>query len=126
MKNLSRKILQINFLYILLQSETVKIADVAQLAEHLICNQAAVGSSPSIGSIEEAGTKGRGCEKSRYRPKSNKKGSYQSGQMGQTVNLLVFTFGGSNPSLPTLRVPIGVAKPEATIKRRGALVSPFL
>ena len=59
MKNLSRKILQINFLYILLQSETVKIADVAQLAEHLICNQAAVGSSPSIGSIEEAGTKGR-------------------------------------------------------------------
>ena len=51
--------MQINFLYILLQSETVKIADVAQLAEHLICNQAAVGSSPSIGSIEEAGTKGR-------------------------------------------------------------------
>ena len=29
--------------------------------------------------------------------------------MGQTVNLLVFTFGGSNPSLPTVRVPIGVA-----------------
>ena len=29
------------------------------------------------------------------------KGEYQSGQMGQTVNLLVFTFGGSNPSLPT-------------------------
>ena len=28
-------------------------------------------------------------------------GRYQSGQMGQTVNLLVFTFGGSNPSLPT-------------------------
>ena len=30
-----------------------------------------------------------------------KKGSYQSGQMGQTVNLLSFDFGGSNPSLPT-------------------------
>ena len=29
------------------------------------------------------------------------KGSYQSGQMGQTVNLLSFDFGGSNPSLPT-------------------------
>ena len=28
-------------------------------------------------------------------------GEYQSGQMGQTVNLLVFTFGGSNPSSPT-------------------------
>ena len=28
-------------------------------------------------------------------------GGYQSGQMGQTVNLLSFDFGGSNPSLPT-------------------------
>ena len=28
-------------------------------------------------------------------------GKYQSGQMGQTVNLLVYAFGGSNPSLPT-------------------------
>ena len=27
-------------------------------------------------------------------------GKYQSGQMGQTVNLLSFDFGGSNPSLP--------------------------
>ncbi|CDE87330.1 uncharacterized protein BN805_01979 [Prevotella sp. CAG:891] len=31
------------------------------------------------------------------------KGKYQSGQMGQTVNLLAFAFGGSNPSLPTQR-----------------------
>ena len=39
------------------------------------------------------------------------KGSYQSGQMGQTVNLLAYAFGGSNPSLPTKknRVPVGVA-----------------
>ena len=29
------------------------------------------------------------------------RGGYQSGQMGQTVNLLAFAFGGSNPSLPT-------------------------
>ena len=29
------------------------------------------------------------------------KGGYQSGQMGQTVNLLSFDFGGSNPSPPT-------------------------
>ena len=28
-------------------------------------------------------------------------GKYQSGQLGQTVNLLSFDFGGSNPSLPT-------------------------
>ena len=30
-------------------------------------------------------------------------GGFQSGQMGQTVNLLSFDFGGSNPSPPTLR-----------------------
>ena len=30
-----------------------------------------------------------------------KLGKYQSGQMGQTVNLLAYAFGGSNPSLPT-------------------------
>ena len=28
-------------------------------------------------------------------------GVFQSGQMGQTVNLLSFDFGGSNPSAPT-------------------------
>ena len=32
------------------------------------------------------------------------KGKYQSGQMGQTVNLLAYALGGSNPSLPTIRV----------------------
>ena len=37
-------------------------------------------------------------------------GSYQSGQMGQTVNLLAYAFGGSNPSLPTKKVPVGVAR----------------
>ena len=33
---------------------------------------------------------------------SLKLGVFQSGQMGQTVNLLSFDFGGSNPSAPTL------------------------
>ena len=28
-------------------------------------------------------------------------GRYRSGQTGQTVNLLAYAFGGSNPSLPT-------------------------
>ena len=32
------------------------------------------------------------------------KGEYQSGQMGQTVNLLTYVFGGSNPSSPTMKV----------------------
>ena len=31
-------------------------------------------------------------------------GKYQSGQMGQTVNLLAYAFGGSNPSLPTKKI----------------------
>ena len=31
-------------------------------------------------------------------------GEYQSGQMGQTVNLLTYVFGGSNPSSPTTKV----------------------
>ena len=36
--------------------------------------------------------------------------------MGQTVNLLAYAFGGSNPSLPTRKKreePVGVANPEA-------------
>ena len=48
-----------------LKSNTAQ-ADIAQLVEQLICNQPVAGSSPSIGSP----------------------GGYQSGQMGQTVNLL--------------------------------------
>ena len=28
-------------------------------------------------------------------------GRYQSGQLGQTVNLLAYAFVGSNPALPT-------------------------
>ena len=37
-------------------------------------------------------------------------GGYQSGQMGQTVNLLVVTFGGSNPSPPTAAMPVQVER----------------
>jgi hypothetical protein len=36
------------------------------------------------------------------------KGIYQSGQMGQTVNLLVNAYGGSNPSVPTIFALTGV------------------
>ena len=32
---------------------------------------------------------------------AEREGVFQSGQMGQTVNLLLFSFGGSNPSAPT-------------------------
>ena len=44
----------------------LKYADVAQLAEQLICNQQVIGSSPIIGFLD----------------------GFPSGQRGQTVNLL--------------------------------------
>ena len=47
---------------------------------------------------------GRAFEESKRKGvalKKKEKGGYQSGQMGQTVNLLSFDFGGSNPSPPT-------------------------
>ena len=46
--------------------EEAECADVAQLAEQLICNQQVIGSSPIIGSMD----------------------GFPSGQRGQTVNLL--------------------------------------
>ena len=52
-------------------------------------------------------------------------GRYQSGQMGQTVNLLAYAFGGSNPSLPTM-MPVGVAKAHLTSLSEGAPSGIFL
>ena len=45
------------------------------------------------------------------------KGSYQSGQMGQTVNLLAYAFGGSNPSLPTKKSAGWSCRPGAVERR---------
>ena len=58
-------------------------ASVAQLVEQRFCKPSVIGSNPVTGSC---------CEKGRY----------QSGQLGQTVNLLSYDFVGSNPALPTL------------------------
>ena len=75
------------------------LAGVAQLVEQLFCKQRVGGSNPSTscyiyGSIVDV------C-----------KGSYPSGQRGQTVNLLTPVFSGSNPLLPTsLRQVAGVPK----------------
>ncbi len=54
------------------------------MAEQLICNQQVVGSTPIT---------------------SSNMGDFPSGQRGQTVNLLVFTFGGPNPPSPTNKKP---------------------
>src|SRR3989441_10620370 len=43
-------------------------------------------------------------------------GRYPSGQRGQTVNLLAYAFGGSNPPLPTISV-------DAHVTRRGGTSS---
>ena len=48
----------------------IELADVAQLAEQLICNQQVIGSSPIIGFYMDG---------------------FPSGQRGQTVNLLSVT-----------------------------------
>ena len=72
-----------------------KFADVAQLVEQLICNQLVGGPNPSIGSSPE--TTGRKeffesmIEITRslvHYYENTRPGGYQSGQMGQTVNLL--------------------------------------
>ncbi len=50
------------------------------------------------------------------------KGRYQSGQLGQTVNLLAYAFVGSNPALPTmcetcLRSKIGQKSGSSSVDR---------
>ncbi len=61
------------------------LAGVAQLVEQLICNQQVGGSSPSTSSNAT----------------QLNMGEFPSGQRGQTVNLLLFSFDGPNPSSPT-------------------------
>ena len=73
----------------------------------MICNLGVVGSIPSIGSklarvFRSLFLRGFDTKLNKeITKKKREKGEYQSGQMGQTVNLLVYTFGGSNPSSPT-------------------------
>ena len=71
------------------------IAGVAQLVEQLSCKQQVGGSNPFTSSIF--------CVTVHDQIKAVFiKVRYSSGQRGQTVNLLVFTFEGSNPSLTTI------------------------
>ena len=72
----------------------------------MICNLGVVGSNPTRGSKRNRRTKIEHlslsyCLKIVLLFLDFEKGKYQSGQMGQTVNLLAYAFGGSNPSLPT-------------------------
>jgi hypothetical protein len=65
------------------------VADVAQLAEQLICNQQVAS---SILAVSSAGSKGN---------KIGESVGFLSGQKEQTVNLPAYAFEGSNPS-PTI------------------------
>ena len=60
-------------------------ADVAQLAEQLICNQQVIGSSPIIGLHQTVNLNDVCWETVKLHM-----GGFPSGQRGQTVNLLQF------------------------------------
>ena len=64
------------------------------------------GSLAQLNRAFDYGSKGcrfESCRSHLARRKVSGLGRYQSGQMGQTVNLLAYAFGGSNPSLPPMR-----------------------
>ena len=63
----------------------VPYADVAQLAEQLICNQQVIGSSPIIG-LHQTVNLNDVC----WKTVKLHMGGFPSGQRGQTVNLLQF------------------------------------
>ena len=74
-----------------LLAQWIGFADVAQLAEHPICNRAVASSILAVGSLSSEG--GRRHGRSWV--------GYPSGQREQTVNLPAYAFEGSNPS-PTM------------------------
>ena len=51
-------------------------------------------------------------------------GVFQSGQMGQTVNLLSLDFGGSNPSAPTLNAEVFREANESSLLQFGDAKTP--
>ena len=69
----------------------------------MICNLGVVGSNPTRGSRIAKSNPAARLKKEETARKGKGLGVFQSGQMGQTVNLLSFDFGGSNPSAPTLK-----------------------
>ena len=68
-----------------LTNSFISYADVAQLAEQLICNQQVIGSSPIIG-LHQTVNLNDVC----WKTVKLHMGGFPSGQRGQTVNLLQF------------------------------------
>ena len=88
-----------------------RAADVAQLAEHLICNQAVASSSLAVSSVVTVSRR-RGADA----VCALELVGYPSGQREQTVNLPAYAFEGSNPS-PTMRC--GSSRSLGGAARRG-------
>lgn len=80
--------------------QLIRFASVAQLVEHWFCKPDVVGSSPSASFVELQ--QGEVCQSSSVCVVGENWGVFQSGQMGQTVNLVAYAFAGSNPAAPTL------------------------
>ena len=80
-------------------------AGVAQLVEHLTCNEKVMGSSPVASSPFRRGAVEAIAVRTRSIPKACGDavggGRFPRGQREQTVNLSAYAFEGSNPSLPT-------------------------
>ena len=105
-------------------SRSQPAASVAQLAEQLICNQQVAGSTPAASSAHSPASSSAMSRKQKPEHTSTfklpiashsthhtftftkkprkKRGSFPSGQRGQTVNLMAYVFAGSNPALPSL------------------------
>ena len=68
--------------------------------------------------------RGRSLAIARVNPTSAflRMGEFQSGQMGQTVNLLSLDFGGSNPSSPTRQAYGDAGKPVPAVLPRNHLI----
>ena len=97
---------------------SVDVCRRSSTVEPLICNQMVGGSIPLVGSIlfrwqRDAESQLRrmpsvapkrwyfACRKERRRASQQVEG-YPSGQRGQTVNLLAYAYGGSNPPPSTI------------------------
>src|SRR5438034_10276182 len=76
-------------------------------AEQLPCKQWVGGSNPPASAMAVRGAAARRAEPCTRDSRGSHRvptdsGRYASGQRGQTVNLLAYAFGGSNPPLPTI------------------------
>ncbi len=91
---------------------------VAQLAEQLICNQQVVGSSPSASSL----LKHRENVRKDGLFGAKQRGVSRAVKRGQTVNLMDYSFAGSNPAPPIANSEFGLNEIDKLIRSSTILV----